>query len=123
MYEVLKMMGGMNPRQMQGMMKKMGIRQVDIDAEEVIIVTADKRIRIMNPSVVKVNMMGQESYQISGQEVEEDLISGESDEVVEIADEDVQTVVSQTGVSEEDARAALEESNGDLASAIIKLQK
>ena len=56
----------MSPKQMARMMKKMGMQQQDIDAVEVIIKTEDKEIIISNPSVAKVNMMGQESYQVVG---------------------------------------------------------
>jgi nascent polypeptide-associated complex subunit alpha len=115
------MLGGMNPRQMQGMMKKMGIQQQEVDAQEVIIVCSDQTIRITNPSVVKVNMMGQKTYQISGEEtVEHKQIE---EEVIEVSEEDIQTVMSQTGVTEQEAMDALADANGDLAGAIIKLQK
>ena len=57
----------MNPRKMQQMMKQLGIQQVEIPATEVIIKTKDKTITITNPSVSKVNMMGQENFQISGE--------------------------------------------------------
>lgn len=110
------MFPGMNPRKMKQMMKQMGIQQVDIPATEVIIKTADKEIVITSPSVAKVNMMGQETFQISGQ-IEERTMSS----VPEISNEDVQTVVAQTGVDAEKAKAAIEEAEGDLAEAIIKL--
>ena len=61
------MFPGMNPRKMQQMMKRMGIQQVEIPATEVIIKTEDKEIVITEPSVSKVNMMGQETFQVSGQ--------------------------------------------------------
>ena len=34
--------GGLDPKKMQGMMKKLGIKQEEIDAQEVTIKTADK---------------------------------------------------------------------------------
>ncbi len=114
------MIPGMNPRQMQGMMKKMGIRQTEVDATEVIILTPDKKIRILNPEVLKVNMMGQETFQITGQEVEESL---EQDFELEISEDDVATVVEQTGVSAEVARQTILEENGDLAQAILRLSE
>jgi nascent polypeptide-associated complex subunit alpha len=40
----------------------------------------------------------------------------------EISEEDVDLVSQQTGVSREDARKAIEDSNGDLAEAIIKIK-
>ena len=52
------MIPGMNPRQMQQAMKKMGIKQEEIDALAVIIRTRDKDIILRNPSVQKINMMG-----------------------------------------------------------------
>ena len=107
-------MPNIDPRQMQQMMKKMGIKQEDIDAEEVIIKCKDKRIIISNPSVQKVNMMGQKSYQISGEESEEPL-----DEVT--AEDDVQTVIDQAGCTEEEAKQALKDTNGNIAEAILLL--
>ena len=111
-------MPGMNPRKMQQMMKQMGIQQVDIPATEVIIKTADKEIIITNPSVAKVNMMGQENFQISGN-VEERELSTAPD----ISEDDVKTVMEQANVDEETARKAVEDSDGDLAEAIMKLSK
>ena len=111
------MMPGMNSRQAQQMMKKMGIQQVEIDAVEVIIKTADKEYVFTNPQVSKMNMMGQEMYQVVGHPE-----LRESNEVPDIDDDDVQTVMDQAGVSEEEARDAIENSKGDLADAIMKLK-
>ncbi|MEK6968954.1 MAG: nascent polypeptide-associated complex protein [Nanoarchaeota archaeon] len=112
------MFPGINPRKMQQMMKQMGIQQVEIPATEVIIKTETKEIRIINPSVSKVNMMGQETFQISGEIQEQELSTAP-----EISAEDIKTVMEQAEVDEKTARAAIEEANGDLAEAIISLQK
>ncbi len=98
---------------MKQAMKRMGIRQEDIDASEVIIRTSGKDIIIRNPQVARVNMAGQVSYQISGEEVE---VSSA------VSDDDVKTVAEQAGVSEEKAKLALEETGGDLAEAILRLK-
>ena len=111
------MIPGMNPRDMQKAMKRLGIKQEEIDAQEVIIKTTDKEIIIHNPQVSKVNMMGQETYQIIG-EAEERALSSKPD----INDEDIKAVMEQSGVSEEKAKAAIESNNGDLAKAIIVLK-
>ena len=103
---------------MKQAMKRMGIQQQEIDAEEVIIRLEDREIVISNPQVSKVNMMGQETYQVVGEESERNLKS-EPD----ISDEDVKTVMDQTGASEEEARKTLEQTKGDLAEAIMKLKK
>ena len=106
------MIPGLNPRQMQKAMQRMGIKQVEIDASEVVIKTKNKNLVVKDPHVVKINMSGQESFQISGHVEEESAIS----------DEDVDTVVEQSGVSKEESRKALEKHSGDLASAILELQ-
>lgn len=103
-----------NPRQVEKMMKRMGIQSVEIDAEEVVIRTSGKDIVIKNPHVSRVNAMGQDTFQISG-DIEERSKEG-------FSSEDVETVMSQTGVSEEEAKAALKETN-DLAEAIMRLKK
>lgn len=111
------MIPGMNPRDVQRAMKKLGIKQEEIDATEVIIRAGDKEIVIANPQVSKVNMMGQETYQIIG-EAEERVISSEAG----INEDDVKTVMEQTGATEEKAREAIENNDYDLAKAIISLR-
>jgi len=112
------MMPGMNPRQMQQAMKRLGIKQEEIDAEEVIIRTSSKEIVISNPSVQKVNMMGQWTYQISGEESERSL-----DATPDVSDEDIKTVMDQTNCTEDEAEKAIEEAEGNLAEAIMKLSE
>lgn len=109
------MFPGINPRQMQAAMKKMGVKQTEIPAEEVIIKTKDKNLIIKNPSIIKVNMMGQESLQITG-EIEEQ-------EAEKFTEDDVKTVAEQAEVSKEKARESLEKTSGDLAEAILRLKK
>src|SRR3989344_9656754 len=111
------MFPGINPREMQKAMKRLGIKQEEIDAELVIIKTADKDFVIKNPHVSKVNMMGQETFQITG-----DITEAEKDGAADINEEDVATVVEQTNCTNEEAIKALEKSSGNLAEAILKLQ-
>lgn len=112
------MFPGMNPRKMAQAMKKMGIAQQEVDATEVIIKCADKEIVITNPSVSKVNAMGQQTYQIVGEEHERDL-----DTTPDINEDDIKTVMEQANVDEEKAKEALEAAKGDLAKAIMDLQE
>jgi nascent polypeptide-associated complex subunit alpha len=110
------MFPGVDSRQMQGMLKKMGVSQEDIDASRVIIEKTDtSRIIIDNPSVQKIKMQGQETFQIAGD------ISEESAQP-EISEKDIQTIIEKTGVSEKTARKTLEETE-DLAEAILKLSE
>lgn len=100
---------------MKQAMKKMGIKQEELDATKVDIYLKDKKIVINNPVVSKVNMMGKDSFQISG-----DISEGVLEKV---SSDDVETVVSQAGCSEEEAKKALEETDGDIAAAIIALKR
>lgn len=100
---------------MQAAMKQMGIAQEEIPANKVIIEKTDgTKIVILNPEVMKIKMQGNTSYQISGEEREE------SDEP-ETTSEDIETVMEKTGASKEEAIKALEETNGDIAEAILNL--
>jgi nascent polypeptide-associated complex subunit alpha len=117
------MFPGMNPKQMQQAMKQLGIKQDDIAAVEVIIKLEDREIVISNPSVQKIKMQGQESYQISGESHERALGSGGSENVIEITDEDVETVMAQAHCTMEEAEKAIEEAEGDLAMAVLLLSE
>lgn len=108
----------MNPRKMQHMMKQMGIAQEDIDASEVVITCPDKTIRIRNPQVAKVKMMGQETFQVSG-DISEEAASSEP----ELSEEDIAAVMEQTGVPRDEAEQAIKDNEYDLAAAIMALKK
>jgi nascent polypeptide-associated complex subunit alpha len=107
----------MNSRSMAKAMKRMGIQQTELDAKEVIIRLEDKELVFVNPQVAKVNMMGQETFQVIGTP-QERAISSEP----EISEEDVQTVVDQTGAEKEAALAAVKKHKGDIAAAILDLK-
>src|SRR6056297_1809166 len=110
------MFPGMNPKKMQGMMKQMGISQEEIPSSKVTIEKTDgSKIVIDNPSVTKIKMQGQETFQIAGETREE------SPEL-EISNEDIQTVVEKTGCSEDEAKQSLEKT-GDLAESIMELSE
>jgi len=107
------MIPGVNPKQMQAMMKQMGMSQTEIPSSRVIIEKEDgDKLIINNPSVMKIKMGGQESFQITGDVSEE---SGEK-----FSENDVKVVMEKTNCSEKEAKKALEET-GDLADAIMKL--
>ena len=118
--------GGLNPRKMKQMMNQMGIDLTDIDAEEVIIRTADEELVFHDADVQRMDAQGQQTYQIVGEP--DSRPRGETaDETNDAAasaipDADVEIVATRTGVSEADARAALEATDGDLAAAVEKLE-
>ncbi len=117
-------MRGMNPRQMQQMMKKMGIKSEELnDVEEVIIRMPGRSLIIRKPDVTMMEVQGQKTYQVVGEPevIEGDVeISSEPIGLV-IPDEDIELVAMQANVSREKARKALEECDGEPAEAIISL--
>ncbi|TKX60939.1 nascent polypeptide-associated complex protein [Halorubrum sp. ASP1] len=131
--------GGMNPRKMKQMMKQMGIDVEELDAERVVIETADGDDLVFDGAqVTKMDAQGQETYQIVGSpESVADAgaggataVEGGDDPALDDADggddgipeEDVKLVAQQAGVSKEAAREALEAANGEPARAISDLQ-
>ena len=115
---ITPMIPGMDPRMMKQAMKKLGIKQEDVDALEVVIKCPDKTIIVSNPSVQQVEMGGQVTFQVAGTISEEERSSAP-----EISEEDVSTVVEQTSCTKEEARETLEKHSGDLAAAILELQE
>lgn len=108
--------GRMNPKQMQGMLKQFGIKTEEIKAKRVVFELEDKKIVVENPNVTAMVVQGQKTYTVMGSERTEAIEKG-------IPAEDVKMVAEQAKVSEEKARKALEETNGDIAEAIVKLKK
>ena len=120
--------GKINPKQLKQMertMKKMGMNMKELKGvEEVVIVLKDKELVIKDAEVSMMNAMGQKTYQVTGKAEERIKGSGYSsagEEKAEISDDDIELVASQTGKSKSEAQKVLEETNGDLAEAIMRL--
>jgi len=106
----------MDNRNARRMMERMGIDMREIEnVQEVVIRTADREMHIKNASVSEVNAQGNRVFQIAG-DVEEVKVEKET-----FHEEDIVLVQQQTGASREKAVAALEESDGEVARAILKL--
>ena len=127
--------GGLNPRKMKQMMNQMGIDLEDIDAEEVVIRTADEELVFDDADVQRMDAQGQQTYQIVGEpdtrprsEGGETASAGESDDTEsgssggsDFSEQDVEIDGERAGVPEETARETLEET-GDLAAAVQQLE-
>jgi len=114
---VIPGMGGMDPRQMSMMMRKLGIEVKDIqNVQEIIVRTPDMDYIFDDATVSVMKAQGVETWQISGNPRQ---VSHEV--TLKISDDDVKMVVEQTGCDEKAARQALEASGGDLAEAILAL--
>ncbi|WP_075936704.1 nascent polypeptide-associated complex protein [Halosegnis longus] len=131
--------GGMNPRKMKQMMNQMGIDLTEIDANEVIIRTDEEEYVFDDAEVQKMDAQGQATYQVVGEPdvrpLDADAIEAgdasagedsdeadEADEEAAIPESDIEIVAGRTGVTAEEAREALEATDGDLAAAVERLE-
>jgi len=109
-----------SPREAKRMMQRMGLSMGEMpDVQQVVFKTSTKEIIIENPEVAIMEMRGQKIFQVTGEKIVEKAIEKKTT----IPEEDVQLVATQAKVSVEEARAALEQSKGDLAQAILLLSQ
>ncbi|NMB66747.1 Nascent polypeptide-associated complex protein [Candidatus Woesearchaeota archaeon] len=106
------MIPNLDPKKMQSLMKQMGLTQSEIDAERVIIEKKEGgRLIINNPEVLKIKIQGNESFQITGEVLEE-----------KFDEKDIEMIIEKTHCSKKEAETILRET-GDLAEAILRLSK
>src|SRR5579875_1908391 len=104
----VKLLNLIDNRQARRLMERMGLNMNQInDVIEVTILSKEKEIRIKNPQV----------FEITSDNVEEHSVKTKS-----MKEEDIALVMSQAGVDHETAEAALEEADGDIALAIMRLR-
>jgi len=114
------MMRKFRPKDLEKMLRSMGVKVRSLEAEEVIInLKGGESLRIVDPQVTVTKVGGEEIFQIMGRV--ERVSVGEPK--YEPSEEDIALVASQAGVDRETARRALIETGGDLAQAILKLQE
>ena len=106
----------MDNRQARRAMERMGINMNEVpDVQEVVIRTSSKELHVTNASVSEIMAQGNRIFQVVG-EVEEVAVQKKT-----FKDEDILLVQQEAGVTRERAVAALEESDGEVARAILKL--
>ncbi len=106
----------MDPKQLAGLMRQMGIKNEMVPADRVEIIRPDgSKIIVENPQVIQIEMKGQKSFQINGDVTEAQ--AGTPQET------DADLVMKETGCTRKEAENALSEADGDLADAILKLKK
>jgi nascent polypeptide-associated complex subunit alpha len=100
------------------MMKQMGLKMNELsDIERVILQGRGREIVIEGPAITVIDMKGQRMYQVAGGKETEKTV----EKKLEIPEEDALLVAQQAGVSRERALTALEDTEGDLARAILML--
>ena len=103
----------MDPKQMQKLMKQMGIKSEELAATKVTIELREGgRLVIFEPNVIQIEMDGEKTFQIGGKMQEEK----------EAGEDDIRMVMESAGCSREEAMNGLRETGGDIAEAIIKLK-
>ena len=124
-------MARMDSRRARRMMNQMGMKMDELGDIKRVILQGDKReIVIEGPQVTSIHVQGTKMYQVAGgRETERKPTQATTTEAapveeapLEIPEEDILLVAQQANVSIDVARKALEDNDGDLAQAIIKLQ-
>jgi len=109
------MPGRINPKQMNQMMRKLGISVKELQKVERVIIQTDTREYIFDGAEVTImDAQGQKTYQIVGRPR---IVERKE----EIPKEDIELIMEQTGKTAEEAKKTLEETKGDIAEAIMKL--
>ncbi len=113
-----------SPREARRLMNRMGVKMETLDGvDKVVIYMVGKELLIEEPNVMVMEVGGQRVFQITGKVSEKTVEKVEEiPEKPEISEEDVMLLASQTGASVEEARRALKEAGGNLASALILLR-
>lgn len=104
------MMPGMDMKKLKKLMKD--VEKIDADR---VIIEGERRIIIENPDVMKINMMGKETFQIMGDSREEEMQET-------FSEGDVALIKEKTGKSEEEVIETLKENSGDIAKTIMDLK-
>jgi nascent polypeptide-associated complex subunit alpha len=105
---------GINSKQLERAMRQLGVSIEELEnVEEVIIKTSSKEYLFRKPSVTIMLAQGQRTYQVIGEP-----------EITEkgIPTSDIELVAQQANVSLEQAKKALEATQGNIAEAILRLQ-
>lgn len=121
--------GRMNDRNVRMMMKRMGMTTEELDdVEEVIIRRRSEEVVLGNPSVTVVTVQGVKTYQIAGEPVVRPRGSSPAPSAptapaaaAALPEEDIALVMAQAQVDRPTAEAALRETSGEPAEAILRL--
>ncbi|MGB9732408.1 MAG: nascent polypeptide-associated complex protein [Candidatus Micrarchaeia archaeon] len=112
------MIPNIDPRALKSMMDRLGIKSKEVSAKRVVIEGETSDIIIENPQVTLIEMSGSTIFQIVGSPHHKEKSSK-----VEVSEEDIKFVSEQTGIKDTELiRKKIEECNGDLAEAILKLK-
>lgn len=125
-----------NPNEVRRLLKRMGINVniKDVNAVKVVIELKDGgSVELSNPTVALLELPGgvmlyqvqvdKRNVKVNQPQVTPKIVIKTETSAPKYSEEDIRLIMDQTGASREEAIKALEEANGDLAEAILKLQK
>lgn len=123
--------GPRNARQMEQMMRRLGMTSEPIpEVEEVIVRTRSKEHVFDKPEVTVLTVQGVRTYQVVGEPIVRARVPGSGSEPVRGAgtvapagppEEDIRLVMEQANVPREEALEALFQAKGEPAEAIMKI--
>jgi nascent polypeptide-associated complex subunit alpha len=144
---------GFNPRDVKRMLRRLGITDLNLEeinnVTKVIIHLGDgSTIEINKPIVAKMKMQGLSIYQVQASDSDVKVVKPQptiqprtsiliqppqqsqasqtvqqAPSAYEPSEDDIKLVMEETGCSREDAVKALRETNGDIAEAILRIQR
>jgi nascent polypeptide-associated complex subunit alpha len=113
-----------NLRELRRMLKRYGVEVEELQGVKGVTISAeDFDIVIRDPQVAILNLGQQKVVQIVCSSLERVRREAREAPGPAVAEEDVEFVVEQTGVSREEAAKAIAEAGGDVARAIMILQE
>jgi nascent polypeptide-associated complex subunit alpha len=100
------------------MMERMGLNMNEIkDVKEVVILTQGKEIHLEKASVFEIKAKDARVFQVTAEKITEKEVAAPK-----FTEEDVFLVMTSANVSRERAVSALDEADGDIALAILRLK-
>nr|KJR71796.1 MAG: ubiquitin [Vulcanisaeta sp. AZ3] len=144
---------GFNPRDVKRMLRRLGITDLNLEeinnVTKVIIHLGDgSTIEINKPIVAKMKMQGLSIYQVQASDSDVKVVKPQptiqprtsiliqppqqsqasqtvqqAPSAYEPSEDDIKLVMEETGCSREEAVKALRETNGDIAEAILRIQR
>jgi nascent polypeptide-associated complex subunit alpha len=144
---------GFNPRDVKRMLRRLGITDLNLEeinnVTKVIIHLGDgSTIEINKPIVAKMKMQGLSIYQVQASDSDVKVVKPQptiqprtsiliqptqqsqasqtvqqTPSAYEPSEDDIKLVMEETGCSREEAVKALRETNGDIAEAILRIQR
>ncbi len=107
----------LDPKKMEIMMKQLGIKIDTLEGiEEVILKAEDKEVVIVPKDIKMINARDVKTLQIVIKTIEEKPLFS-------IEEEDINILMQKSNLSYEDAKKLLEKHKGDLAKALIEINK